>query len=47
MWRLARRVAAALGLAGMAATLFRFKGEGEVAPKVGGWREIPQDEFGR
>ncbi len=45
MWTLARRVAAALGLAGLIATLFRLRGKGGVPPQSGGWREVPESEL--
>jgi alpha-beta hydrolase superfamily lysophospholipase len=40
MLTLARRVVAALSLAGMIAALFRLRGSGGVPPQTGGWREI-------
>lgn len=45
--RLVRRVAAALGLAGLIATLFRLRGKGGVPPQTGGWREVPESELRR
>lgn len=45
MLTLARRVAAALSLAGMIATLFRLRGKGGVPPQSGGWREVPESEL--
>jgi hypothetical protein len=47
MWTLVRRVAAALGLAGLIATLFRLRGKGGVPPQGGGWREVPESELQR
>lgn len=47
MLTLIRRVAAALGLAGLIATLFRLRGKGGVPPTTGGWREVPQSELRR
>jgi len=40
-----RRVAAALGLAGLIATLFRLKGQGGVPPQTGGWREVTEADL--
>lgn len=40
MLTLARRVLAALGLAGLIAALFRLRGSGGVPPQTGGWKEI-------
>jgi alpha-beta hydrolase superfamily lysophospholipase len=45
MITLARRVVAALGLAGMIAALFRLRGTGGVPPQTGGWREITDTEL--
>lgn len=45
MLTLARRVMAALGLAGLIATLFRLRGSGGVPPQTGGWREITDTEL--
>lgn len=45
MLTLARRVTAALGLAGLIATLFRLRGKGGVPPQSGGWREVPEAEL--
>jgi hypothetical protein len=45
MLTLARRVAAALGLAGLIATLFRLRGRGGVPPQAGGWRELDPTEL--
>lgn len=45
MLTLARRVAAALGMAGLIATLFRFRGKGGVPPQSGGWREVTESEL--
>ncbi|MEM9562660.1 MAG: hypothetical protein AAGA93_08600 [Actinomycetota bacterium] len=45
MLTLVRRVAAALGLAGLIATLFRLRGQGGVPPTTGGWREVPESEL--
>lgn len=47
MLRLARRVVAALGLAGLTGTLFRLKGQGAVTPQQGGWRELTDAELRR
>ena len=47
MLTLLRRVAAALGLAGLIATLFRLRGQGGVPPTTGGWREVSEPEFRR
>ena len=45
MLTLARRVVAALGLAGLIAALFRLRGSGGVPPQTGGWREITDAEL--
>lgn len=45
MWTLVRRVGAALGMAGLIATLFRLKGQGGVPPQSGGWREITESDL--
>ena len=45
MLTLARRVAAALSMAGLIATLFRLRGQGGVPPQTGGWRELPESEL--
>lgn len=47
MLTLARRVAAALGLAGLIATLFRLRGSGGVPPQTGGWRELTEADLNR
>lgn len=45
MLTLVRRVAAALGLTGLIATLFRLRGRGGVPPQTGGWRELTEVEL--
>lgn len=45
MFQLVRRVMAALGMAGLIATLFRLRGTGGVPPQTGGWREISESEL--
>lgn len=45
MLTLARRVVAALGLAGLIAALFRLRGSGGVPPQTGGWRDITDNEL--
>ncbi len=45
MWTLIRRVAAALGLAGLIATVFRVRGQGGTPPQRGGWREVTSSEL--
>ncbi len=45
MLSLVRRVATALGMAGLLATLFRLRGKGGVPPTTGGWREVPESEL--
>ncbi|MGF1598736.1 MAG: hypothetical protein ACFCVK_17710 [Acidimicrobiales bacterium] len=42
---LARRVMAALCLAGLIAALFRLRGSGGVPPQTGGWREITDTDL--
>lgn len=43
---LARRIMAALSLAGLIAALFRLRGTGGVPPQTGGWREITDSDLG-
>jgi hypothetical protein len=45
MLTLVRRVIAALGLAGLIATLFRLRGRGGVPPSTGGWRELDESDL--
>lgn len=45
MLTLVRRVVAALGLAGLIATLFRLRGKGGVPPQTGGWQELTPAEL--
>lgn len=45
MLTLARRVVAALGLAGLIATLFRLRGKGGVPPQTGGWQQLSPEEL--
>lgn len=45
MLTLGRRVTAALGMAGLIATLFRLRGKGAVPAQSGGWREVPESEL--
>ncbi|MDH3299060.1 MAG: hypothetical protein OES24_00975 [Acidimicrobiia bacterium] len=45
MLTLVRRVAAALGLTGLIAMLFRLRGRGGVPPQTGGWRELTEVEL--
>ncbi|MFV0259061.1 MAG: hypothetical protein ACK5PP_11510 [Acidimicrobiales bacterium] len=40
MFVLARRVAVALGAAGLIAALFRLRGGDAIPPQAGGWREL-------
>ncbi len=47
MLRLTRRVAIALGLTGLIATLFRLRGSGGVPPQSGGWREVTEIDLRR
>ncbi|MEM7272595.1 MAG: hypothetical protein AAF547_05895 [Actinomycetota bacterium] len=47
MLTLVRRVAAALGMAGLIATLFRLRGSGGVPPQTGGWRELTETDLTR
>lgn len=42
---LARRVMAALSLAGLIAALFRLRGTGGVPPQTGGWKEITDTDL--
>ncbi len=45
MITLARRVMAALSLAGLIAALFRLRGSGGVPPQTGGWREVSDTDL--
>ena len=45
MLTLARRVVAALSIAGLVAALVRLRGKGGVPPQSGGWREVTQSEL--
>jgi alpha-beta hydrolase superfamily lysophospholipase len=45
MLTLARRVSAALGMAGLIATLFRLRGQGDVPAQSGGWRELTEADL--
>lgn len=45
MLALARRVAVALGAAGLIAALFRLRGGEAIPPQAGGWRELTDTDI--